>query len=223
MYCSDHHHWANGLSRSPFPKKDMKKLLLATRNPGKVRELAALLEGCPLSLTTLAEEEIDREVDEVGESLEENAILKARTYMEASGLPCLADDSALEVEALDGEPGVLSKRYGGLEEAPDSARVDFLLKKLENIQWEQRTARFVCVIAIAWPKGSLDLYEGECPGKITTKPAGKSGFGYDPIFYLPELGKTMAQLSFEEKNRLSHRGKSARKALEALKHKADHR
>ncbi len=198
----------------------MQKLLLATRNQGKARELSALLEGCPFELTTLADEGIDLEVEETGSTLEENASLKARTYMEASGLPCLADDSALEVEALNGEPGVMSKRYGGLESASDAARIAFLLKKLQNVSIECRSARFVSVVAVAWPGNEVDLYRGECFGEITTQPKGQSGFGYDPVFYMPELGKTMAQLSFEEKNKVSHRARAARKALKGLKDRA---
>lgn len=195
----------------------MKKLLIATRNKGKVRELASLLKGCPYELTTLDAEGIDVDVEETGATLEENASLKAKSYMKMSGLPCLADDSALEVDALGGEPGVMSKRYGGLENATDAARIDFLLKKLENIKVDRRRARFVSVIVIAWPGDKLDLYRGECRGVIVSEPKGENGFGYDPVFYIPEIDKTMAQLSFEEKNKISHRARAAQKALKGLK------
>ncbi len=197
----------------------MEKLLIATRNRGKAKELASLLRGCPYQLTTLDEEGIDSEVEETGATLEENATLKAKTYMDISGLPCLADDSALEVDALGGEPGIMSKRYGGLEKGTDAARIAFLLQKLQNVREGKRTARFVSVVAVAWPGDRIELYRGECQGVIVSKPRGENGFGYDPVFFIPEMGKTMAELSFEEKNRISHRARAARKALEGLKKK----
>ena len=195
----------------------MPKLLLATRNLGKARELSVLLKGCPFRLVSLLDEGVDFDVQETGATLEENASLKAMTYGRASGLPCLADDSGLEVDALGGEPGVMSRRYGGLEEASDRERIDFLLEKLQNLDGRECSARFVSLIALAWPGDGVDLYRGECYGRIVPEPRGEEGFGYDPVFYVPELGKTMAQLSLEEKNRVSHRARAARKALDGLR------
>lgn len=187
------------------------KLLLATNNKGKVQEYRKLLEGIPLELVTPSEVGIGGAVAETGNSFEENARLKATTLANQSGLLTLADDSGLEVEALGGEPGVMSARYAG-ENATDADRVKFLLSKLTNVPREKRSARFRCVIAIATPDGKVQTCEGECSGYVTFEPKGTLGFGYDPIFYFPELDKTMAELPMEEKNRVSHRGKAARKA-----------
>jgi len=196
----------------------MPKLLLATNNKGKAREYKSLLSGVPFELVTPAEVGIDTEVKEVGKSFEENARLKATTLARESQLLSLADDSGLEVEALGGEPGTLSARYAG-EGASDRDRVNYLLTKLEGVPEEKRTARFRCVIAIATPEGEVELCSGECEGTIAFEPRGEGGFGYDPIFYLPELGKTMAELSPELKNRISHRGRAAMKASQLLKEK----
>lgn len=193
-----------------------RKLLLATHNKGKAQELVELLREAPFELTTLTEAGITQQVEEVGSTLQENAILKARAYAQLSHLLTLADDSGLEVDALGGEPGPQSARYAG-EGATDKERLDYLLKKVENIADDHLQARFRCVIALAWPSGETQIHEGLCYGRIVRDPRGRSGFGYDPIFYLPELGKTMAELSVEEKNRISHRGRAARKVLEALK------
>ena len=193
----------------------MPKILLATGNHGKVREFSRLLQGTPFSLTTPAEEGIDIEVDENGYTFEENACLKAVAYAAKSQYPVIADDSGLEVDALGGEPGTLSARYAG-ENASNDDRIALVLSRLQGIPPDKRTARFRCVIAIALPSREIHLCEGECPGYITLEPKGASGFGYDPIFYLPELEKTMAELNMEEKNRISHRGKAVRKALETL-------
>lgn len=191
-------------------------LLLATNNKGKVREYKSLLQGIPQKLVTPEEAGIVLDVDETGGSLEENARLKATAFAEKSNLLTLADDSGLEVDALGGEPGPLSARYAG-EGASDKQRVDYLLSRLKDIPWEKRTARFRCVIAIARPQGEVILCNGECRGFIAFEPRGEKGFGYDPIFYLPDLDKTMAELPLEIKNRISHRGQAARKAVEVLK------
>jgi len=187
------------------------KLLLATNNQGKAREYKSLLKNVPFELVTLAEQGITTVVDEAGKSLEENARLKATLLAAESQLLTLADDSGLEVDALGGEPGRLSARYAG-EGASDRDRVNYLLARLENVPWQKRSARFRCVIALATPNGGVELCSGECRGLITFEPKGEQGFGYDPIFYLPELGKTMAELSLEEKNRVSHRARAAEKA-----------
>ncbi len=196
----------------------MPKLLLATNNKGKVREYKSLLSAVPFELVTPAELGISTEVAEVGGSFEENARLKATIMAAESQVLSLADDSGLEVDALGGEPGRLSARYAG-EGASDRDRANYLLAKLEGVPREKRTARFRCVIAIATPDGDVELCSGECDGLITFEPVGEGGFGYDPIFYLPELDKTMAELSPDEKNRISHRGKAARKASQLLKEK----
>ena len=191
-------------------------LLIATNNKGKLREYRSLLHGIPQKLVTPDELGIAVEVDESGKNLEENARLKAALSAEKSNLLTLADDSGLEVDTLGGEPGPLSARYAG-EGASDRDRVHYLLSRLKGIPWEKRTARFRCVIAIAKPRGDVVLCDGECRGFITFEPRGEEGFGYDPIFYFPELDKTMAELPLEVKNRISHRGQAARKALEILK------
>ncbi len=194
----------------------MPKLLLATNNKAKVQEYKSLLQNLPFELVTLAEQGITTTVSEVGESLEENARLKATVLAAESHLLALADDSGLEVDALGGEPGRLSARYAG-EGASDRDRVDYLLAKLRGVPWERRSARFRCVIAIATPDGEVELCSGECRGFITFEPMGEQGFGYDPVFYLAELDKTMAELSLEIKNQVSHRGQAARKACQLLR------
>ena len=196
----------------------MAKLLIATNNRGKLREYAQLLDGLLFEFTTLAEAGIAVEVDETGSSMEQNAIQKAIAYADLSGLVTLADDSGLEVDALGGEPGVMSRRYAG-EDASDRERNDYLLAKLHDVPWEKRGARFRCIIAVAMPGGEVETCDGVCEGFIAFEPKGEGGFGYDPIFHLPDQDKRMAELTLEEKNRLSHRAKAARKArriLEAL-------
>jgi len=193
-----------------------RKLLLATNNQGKVREYRSLLSGIPFCLVTPADEGITTRVDEVGESLQENARLKAATLAAESRLLTLADDSGLEVAALNGEPGCLSARYAG-EDASDSDRVSYLLARMKGVPWEKRSARFRCVIALAIPDGKVEFFGGECPGMIAFEPRGEQGFGYDPIFYLPAPGKTMAELPAEIKNRISHRGQAARQVYQRLK------
>jgi len=192
------------------------KLLLGTNNRAKVREYRSLLPDLDYELVTMAEQGISVAVEEVGESLEENARLKARAVAEKSRLLTLADDSGLEVDALGGEPGRLSARYAG-ENATDKELIEYLLQRLDGVPWENRTARFRCVIALATPEGKVELCSGECPGLITFEPRGEHGFGYDPIFYLPELDKTMAELTLEQKNKISHRGRAARKAAQVLR------
>ena len=191
------------------------KLLLATNNQAKVREYRSLLQNLRFELVAPAELGIITVVDEIGESLEENARLKATTLAAESRLLALADDSGLEVDALGGKPGRLSARYAG-EKASDKDRISYLLAQLKDVPWEKRLARFRCVIAIATPAGEVELYCGECSGFITFEPKGEQGFGYDPIFYLPELNKTMAELPLEIKNQVSHRGQAARKVYPVL-------
>ena len=191
------------------------KLLLATNNQAKVREYRSLLSDLPFELVTPTELGITTVVNEVGESLEENARLKATVLAAKSRLLALADDSGLEIDVLGGEPGRLSARYAG-EDASDRDRVNYLLARLKGVPWKKRHARFRCVIALSAPNGKVELCSGECRGFITFEPKGEQGFGYDPIFYLPELGKTMAELPLEIKNQVSHRGQAARKAYQVL-------
>jgi XTP/dITP diphosphohydrolase len=199
----------------------MNKLLIATRNKGKLGELSALLKDVPFDLVSLDDVGIDDEVEETGVTFQENATLKATTYAALGGLPTLADDSGLEVDTLGGEPGVYSSRYAG-EGATDAQRIARLHENLNKTSVPEASwdARFRCVIAISWPDGQIDLYDGECPGKIISEPRGTNGFGYDPAFLIPSLGKTMAELSSDEKNRISHRSAAARKAAKALGQRA---
>lgn len=196
--------------------KDLPKLLLATNNHAKVREYRHLLQNLPFKMVTLADEGITTVVSERGKSLEENARLKATVLAAESQLLSLADDSGVEVDALGGEPGPLSARYAG-EGASDRDRVNYLLARLNGVPWEKRSARFRCVIAVATPDGKVEFSSGECRGFITFEPRGEHGFGYDPVFYLPELDKTMAELPLEIKSQVSHRGQAARKIYPALK------
>ena len=193
----------------------MPKLLLATSNPGKIREYRFLLDSPGYKITTLAEEGIVKVVTESGNSYEKNARLKAITYAELSQLIALADDSGLEVDALNGEPGVKSARFAG-KAATDAERVNFLLAKLNSIPWEQRTACFKCIIAIATPEGQSKVCYGECRGIIALEAKGENGFGYDPIFFLPDIGKTMAELPLAVKNQISHRARASQKARQLL-------
>lgn len=192
------------------------RLLIATRNPGKVREYAELLEGLSLDLCGLADLGLESEVDETGQTFSANAQLKATVYCHASGLLTFADDSGLEVEVLGGAPGVFSARYAG-HGASDADRVRKLLAALEGVPWDKRGARFRCVIALAWPDGRLETFEGQCDGVIAFEPKGTNGFGFDPVFYMPEHGCTMAELPMDVKNRISHRGRAAALAFERLK------
>jgi len=192
------------------------KLLLATNNTGKVKEYWSLLRDIPFELVTPGEMGIKMDVDETATTYQENARLKACALARMSGLLTLADDSGLEVDALHGEPGVMSARYAG-ENVSNEERVNYLLAKMKDVPQQKRTARFYCVIAIARPDGQVEFCDGECKGMIALEPGGASGFGYDPVFYVPEQGKTMAELPSEVKNKISHRGKAAQKARLVLK------
>lgn len=184
------------------------RLLVATRNEGKVEEYEELLAGLPLALTFLTREGIAAEVEETGSTFKENAVQKAEEYARLSGLLTLADDSGLEVDALRGDPGVRSARYAGVG-ATDEDRYRLLLDKMREIPWAERAARFRCVVAVAEPGGDRLTSEGICEGVIAFSPEGSYGFGYDPVFFLPQFGQTMAQLPPEVKNRISHRARAA--------------
>lgn len=195
------------------------KLLIATHNAGKLAELRDLLRGVPYTLVSLSDVGIELDVDETGQTLEENAALKATTYARLARMPTLADDSGLEVDALDGAPGVHSARYAG----PDATDADRIARLLHNIAPHPQpwSARFRCVIAIATPEGDVKLHGGACEGVIIPHPRGDNGFGYDPIFFMPEQTRTMAELSDTEKNTVSHRAIAARKAADALRASID--
>ena len=183
------------------------KFVLATHNPGKLKEMADILSGLGVEVVSPAELGIDVEVEETGSTFAENAMLKARAICDASGLPAIADDSGLCVDALNGGPGVYSARYGG-EGLDDAARTRLLL---ENMRGQTtRAAHFACAIACAFPNGDTLTAEGRCDGAIAFAPLGEGGFGYDPVFLVPEKGKTFGQLSAEEKSQISHRGKALR-------------
>lgn len=189
------------------------KLLVATNNPGKLKEYRHLLQDFPFEITGLIEEKIDVEPEETGSTFEENAILKARNFAELSGLLTLADDSGLEIDALNGAPGVHSARYAGTRRGEDARRYELVLRHLEDVPWAERTARFRCVVAIAAPNGPVETAEGKLEGVIDFEPRGEYGFGYDPIFFIPEFDCTLAQLPPETKNRISHRAKAVQASL----------
>ena len=180
-------------------------IVLATRNSGKVKEFQQLLEDFPVQIKNLNDFGPIPEVEEDGTTFDDNAYKKASFAAKVLGLPTIADDSGLVVEALGGAPGVMSARYAG-ENATDQQNIKKLLGEMEGKT--DRGAAFECVISIAVPSGPALTYEGRCEGEISTKPKGVSGFGYDPVFYFPEYGKTFAELTSEEKNKVSHRGKA---------------
>ncbi len=184
--------------------------MVATRNPGKIREIRALLKGMGIQVLSLDDYPQVPPIKEEGDTFRENALKKARVTARLTGEMALADDSGLEVDALGGAPGVRSARFGG-GGLTDADRNRLLLDRLEGVPWENRTARFRCVMALVTPEGKEYLVEGTCEGCIAFEPEGEYGFGYDPVFYLPEYGKTMAQLPPEEKNRISHRAKALEK------------
>ncbi len=192
------------------------KLLVATTNPGKKREYQELFADLEVPLTWPDEEGLTLQVAETGHTYAENAHLKAQAYALASSLWTLADDSGLDVDALQGVPGVQSARFGG-PGLTDQDRYRLLLERLSDVPWEKRQAHFRCIIALASPQGRVWFTEGACEGMIAYAPQGTNGFGYDPVFYLPELARTMAELPSELKNRLSHRGKAAAAMKELLR------
>jgi XTP/dITP diphosphohydrolase len=187
-------------------------LLVATHNQGKVREFAEMLADLDLEWLSLDDIGLEKDVDETGQTFTENAILKAETYASETGYFTLADDSGLEVDALNGEPGIYTARYGGVG-LDHQGRYQLLLKNMTGVQGDERSARFRCVIALATPDGLVGTAEGACEGMIAEAPAGDGGFGYDPVFFLPDRGVTMAQVPSSVKHQISHRGQ----ALKAIK------
>lgn len=193
------------------------RLVLATANPGKVIEFERLLSEAGLPLHVLGLDAVGLSAPpETGETFEENAILKARHAAVGSGLPALADDSGLVVDGLDGAPGVRSARYAG-EEANDEANRQRLIAELARVPEAARTARFHCAIAIALPDGTIETVTGTFKGRVITEPRGTGGFGYDALFLIPERGLTLAELTLEEKNRISHRARATAQAVPVLR------
>jgi XTP/dITP diphosphohydrolase len=187
------------------------KLLIATHNRGKLDEYRRIFASLPLEIVSLGDVEISWDAGETGDTFEANARLKAKTYCAATQLATLADDSGLEVDALGGRPGVYSARYGGPNLSPQQ-RYELVLAQMRAVPPELRTARFICVIALAMPGNPVRTVAGECSGAIAAEPRGTGGFGYDPIFWLPQYNCTMAELPAETKDSISHRAKAAEKA-----------
>lgn len=186
----------------------MNKIVVGSRNSGKIREIQAVLADLPYCVTGLSDQTIP-DAEETGTTFQENAILKARYYCQHTGEYCLADDSGLEVDALDGAPGVYSARYAG-EQASDEENNQKLLSALTAIPMQRRTARFRSVLALAGPDGSLMLAEGVCEGIVLFEARGTGGFGYDPLFLMQDQRKTLAEMTLAEKNLVSHRGNALR-------------
>jgi XTP/dITP diphosphohydrolase len=183
------------------------EILIATQNKGKVKEIRDLVKGLPVEFLSLEDVNDPPEIVEDGETFRENALKKARGTAQATGLVTLADDSGLCVDALDGRPGVLSARYAG-ENSSDRDKYLSILDEMTEVPEDRRSARFVCVIALVWPGGHEELFEGVCEGKITDKPHGSAGFGYDPIFYSEEIGATFGEIDRRKKNQVSHRARA---------------
>ena len=191
-------------------------MIVATRNKGKVREIREALKGLGLRIYSLSDFRDVPEVEEDGKSFTENALKKARFYSKVFGKLTMADDSGLEVDGLKGMPGIYSARYSG-EGASSQKNNEKLLQEMEGVSLSKRGARFKCIIAMVSPEGREAMAEGACKGRIGFREKGKKGFGYDPLFILPKYGKTMAELSLEEKNKMSHRGKALRKIRKIIK------
>ncbi len=182
------------------------KMVLASKNPHKLEEMKAILAHLGVEVVLESDVGVDVEVEETGTTFEENSLLKARAVMEAAGMPAIADDSGLCVDALNGAPGVYSARYGGEDKGGCSHRYELLLRALSG-QLDRR-AKFVSVVTACFPNGDVLTTRGECPGTIAFAPQGENGFGYDPVFFVPEKKKTYAQMTAEEKNEISHRGRA---------------
>ena len=193
------------------------KVVLASKNKHKLVEISKITEKFGIELVLQSEIGVDIDVEETGTTFEENSFLKAEAVMKATGLPALADDSGIAVDALGGEPGIYSARYGFDESLDDWGRLELLLKNTENVPDGQRQAQFVCVITMVTPEGQTIQARGEIHGELTREARGENGFGYDPIFYYPPLGKTTAELSSEEKNQVSHRANALKLFYEKMK------
>lgn len=193
----------------------MKEVLIATNNLGKKKDFEALFNPLGIRVLTLQDLDVPIEVEETGATFEENAILKAETVANMLGKTVIADDSGLEIDALNGAPGVYSARYAG-SDSTDDENIDKALKALEGVDEEQRTARFRCVLAVSGPDMKTVVFSGSCEGVITMERRGENGFGYDPIFYVLDKKRTMAELTVTEKSEISHRGVALDKLQAAL-------
>ena len=191
-------------------------IILATNNKSKVKEISEMMSGSDITFVSLADAGINVEVEETGTTFEENALLKAREICKLSGKPTISDDSGLEIDALDGAPGIYSSRFMG-EDTSYDIKNNALIEKLENVADPDRTARFRCCMALVLPDGREFVTEGAMEGIIARDPKGINGFGYDPILFIPEYNRTSAELSSEEKNNISHRGEALRKMIEVIK------
>lgn len=193
------------------------KVVLASKNKHKLIEISKITEKFGIQLILQSELGVDIDVEETGTTFEENSFLKAEAVMKATGLPALADDSGIAVDALNGEPGIYSARYGFDDSLDDRGRLELLLKNTEHVPDGQRQAQFVCVITMVTPDGQTVQARGEIHGELTRQPRGENGFGYDPIFYYPPLGMTTAELSSEQKNQVSHRANALKLFVDKLK------
>ncbi|MBD5464448.1 MAG: XTP/dITP diphosphatase [Lachnospiraceae bacterium] len=193
----------------------MRKIIFATGNEGKVREVQAILKNMEVEVLSLKQAGIFAKIEENGTSFEENAVIKAKEIAKLTDAIVLADDSGLEIDYLNKEPGIYSARYLG-EDTPYAEKNRTILKRMEGVEEKERTARFVCAMAAVLEDGTVLTTHGEMEGMIGYESKGENGFGYDPIFYLPQYGMTSAQISPEEKNRISHRGKALRRMKEEL-------
>ena len=193
------------------------KVVLASKNPHKLVEIRQITDRFGFELILQSELGIDIDVEETGTTFEENSFIKAEAVMKATGLPAIADDSGIAVDALDGAPGVYSARYGFDDSLDDWGRLQLLLKNTEQVPDGQRQAKFVCVITCLSPEGTSIQARGEIHGELTREPRGENGFGYDPIFYYPAMGKTTAEMTAEEKNQVSHRANALHLFHEKLK------
>ena len=193
----------------------MDKIVFATTNAGKIKEIKEILADFDVEVVSMNEMNITTDIEENGTTFEENSLIKARAISKLTGLPALADDSGLEVDYLNGEPGIYSARYLGKNTDYDYKN-NYIIDKLKDAKDEERSARFVCVISLVLPDGREFVKKGVMEGKIGYEIKGENGFGYDPIFYLPQYGKTSAEISAEEKNKISHRGKALREMKEVI-------
>ena len=193
----------------------MDKIVFATTNEGKVKEIKEILEGFPVEVVSMKEMNITTDIEEDGTTFEENSLIKAREISKLTGLPALADDSGLEVDYLNGEPGIYSARYLG-RDTDYNYKNNYIIDRLKEAEDKERSARFICVISLVLPDGREFVKKGVMEGRIGYEIKGENGFGYDPIFYLPEYGKTSAELSSDEKNKISHRGKALRAMKEVI-------
>ena len=194
------------------------RFVAATGNKGKLREIKEILADFPLDVVSMGEAGIHDEIDETGKTFEENAVIKARYIAGLTNDIVIADDSGLEVDYLNGEPGIYSSRFAG-EGASDEDKNRKLLRLLQGVPFEKRTGRFVCAVAVVFPDGRSFTVQGKCEGYIGEKPAGFNGFGYDPLFYVPGYEMTIAEMDTETKNSISHRGKALRMMVQELKNR----